>query len=389
MTTTPTICPHCGTDNRTGRRICYHCRRELPVQAGEPALVKKPARTLSTHWSARYFHALPLMGASVPQRINYYQQLYGHLHTGIPLGLALTYQENNTFFHLRPVIHDLAMQVKEGAQLSVAMAQYPGLFPAWESGLIAAGEQSGRLTEAVQNILETLEMEQRMRSRLLTSTYQLQATLVALIICILIINDIGGGTPIDYRSILSIGVGLLLQVVGIIAVCFVLVQLYRLILRTRAGAELAYVIASRLPLVGPILRDMARLRFVRVMASLWDAGVFPIGVLEYAASASGSQFIQNQVAEQIGKMKEGCTVYDAVSALGIFPKETLYMLRAGESSGRVAESMRNVAEYFRIDLEQAIHLLPNKAIVIFYVVIVILVVIMIVKLLSGAVGGMG
>ena len=183
-----TSCPHCGAANSEKKRICYSCQQEMttveepkatsrlvPPPTQRPAVVRESVRpqqplppavanTPRLRPTAPGLAATALSGASLAQRIQFFRQLHGMLHAGIPLTQSLHFLQLNISPVFRPVVRDIADNVTQGTQLSTVMARYANLFPEWEVSVVRASELSGSLPEAMAEIAATLEWNCRYAS---------------------------------------------------------------------------------------------------------------------------------------------------------------------------------------------------------------------------------
>ena len=405
MQTKMIACPHCGAENSDRKRICYQCQQEMVTVEAAPRDVS-PARAPKTDSAAvvevipSIFPAPPqetaaipkstpapkpaspptatppdegprklLLSARLPQRAQMYRQLQNLLKAGIPIGLCLNYLENNLPPFMRPMILDMAQMVQKGARLSDAMARYYAIFPEWEVSMVQAAEKGGTLPEAMEEIARTLETEMMLRSQTWVKMMPLTATFLVFILTILIVTGVGAVTNGDVGAILAALGHAVLQLFLFCLAAGALYQAWRVWGRSRRGARVQQVIVSRLPLVGSILQNSMRLRFTRVLAALWRAGVSPIDALETAARASGNTDLQNRASDQVKRLSEGATLAAVLVDLRIFPQEAVYLVSSGETSGAIAEALDKVAEYLELQLTEQVRLLPMRAQLVFYAIL--------------------
>ncbi len=91
------------------------------------------------------------------------------LQADIPLVRALQIVEKRTArVILREAIGRVLINVQDGAPLSVALSAEPGIFPQFWSGLIYAGELSGRLKEILSRLSQIVEKDIETKSRLVS-----------------------------------------------------------------------------------------------------------------------------------------------------------------------------------------------------------------------------
>jgi type IV pilus assembly protein PilC len=230
-------------------------------------------------------------------------------------------------------------------------------------------------------------MEWQMRSSSFASTLHLQVTAVVAIFVVLIVNSVGKVTTgVTGDVFAAVGMAMiygLLILLGIAAAIFGWIYF----VRTRVGAAFVARWLPRVPILGPILQGMGRIRFVRVLGALWKAGVSPLESLEIAANTTGNRHFIRQIKESLGTVTKGASLSGAIGPTGFLPSETLYMLQTGETTGSVAESLEKVAEYFTVDVEAKVKTLPTKLMLLTYAVLIPIVFYILFKFYTGGAGG--
>lgn len=381
MATKMITCPHCGTENSARKQKCFACEQPLTARAqsakapaiapaAEAAVVAVPARARlrlpgdmlnRRPADSRPISRAPgLIGVKVRQRVQFYRQLEHLLKAGIPVGQSLFYLKDNIAGYLRPMVKDLAEDTTHGVQLWQAMQRYHIMFPDWEVNLVRAAEQGGNLPEAMASIAETLEMEMEMRYQVGVKLIPLQATFFMFILTILIVFLVMQAQQGNMNSVLGM-VGLAFtRFTAIVIGCLLLRFAWNFYTRSRRGSRVAQTIVSRTPLIGHIMHLQMLYRFVQVLSALWRAGVAPMEALENAARASDSFLVMHRVADQIKRLGDGSPLSETLAATRVFPQEILYMIRSGETSGAMSESLDRVAQYIRMELDADLKALPAR-----------------------------
>ncbi|MHB9109208.1 MAG: type II secretion system F family protein [Armatimonadota bacterium] len=380
-------CPHCGTSNSAKKRICYQCQQEMqtpetppaPVEAQPPAKVEAPqslpveAPPAAPSRLARPFtQPNPRQRhARLDERAQFYRQLQAMLMAGLTPSLALdSLAQRDNAASLRLIARDLSARTEHGRLLSVAMEQHPETFPEWEVETMHAGEINGKLPEAAGDIAETLEAEWNVRLQVRARTWYLRATanfglfvLLLVIAChrLADINVAHYGRPVPP----DVSAGFRTFVFLLLAAAFVALIINRLLriiwwrmTVSRRWAPTTQAIIRRLPLLGPIMTNLLRLRFLRVLGSLWDAGVQPIESIEIAARASDDPKLRERIDEELMQFTEGGSLVGVMTATGYFDESMLQMVRTGEQSGSVPTMLGHIVRYLHEDLDARLRSAP-------------------------------
>jgi general secretion pathway protein F len=121
--------------------------------------------------------------------------------------------------------------------------------------------------------------------------------------------------------------------------------------------------------MGPIMHNTVRLRFSRVLSTLWRAGVAPMEAVEIAARATGHQQVLKKIEAQTARLGQGVALGEVLQALDIFQRAELYVVNSGEMSGGIPEALDQVGEYTRNELESQLQRLPVLAQLFLYTVL--------------------
>jgi len=285
------------------------------------------------------------------------RQLSTLLRSGLPLDESLSaVAQQSEGRAVKRVALGVRAQVVEGAALASGLAQFPGAFPALYRATVEAGEQSGRLDSVLERLADYVESRQAMRQKMmLAAFYPAILTVVAIAVVILLLSYV---VPQVVGVFDSIDQPLPPLTIGLIAVSDFLRTNGPMLLLALGGGVVAFSLAMRrptfkrrvhrlqlrIPLIGRLVRGANTGRFMRTLGILSQSGV-PI----LDAMRIGSQVVSNlpmheaiEVAAQ--KVREGGSVYRALSESKLFPPITLHLLGSGEQSGKLDEMLEHAAD---------------------------------------------
>lgn len=295
------------------------------------------------------------------------RQLATLLRSGLPLDESLSaVAQQSEGRAIKRVALGVRAQVVEGASLAAAMGDFPNAFPPLFRATIEAGEQSGKLDGVLVRLADYVESRQAMRQKMmLAAFYPAILTVVAITVVILLLSYV---VPQVVGVFDSIDQPLPALTLGLIAISDFLRTNGPLLLLLLAGGGIAFGFAMRrdgfrrrvhawqlrLPLIGRLTRGANTGRFMRTLGILTQSGV---PILE--AMRIGSQVVTNlpmreaiEVAAR--KVREGGSVYRALSESKLFPPITLHLLGSGEQSGRLDEMLEHAAENQEREVETTV-----------------------------------
>ncbi len=134
------------------------------------------------------------------------------------------------------------------------------------------------------------------------------------------------------------------------AVVAALWLLHRVLRETRAYAEFVLGIF----LFGTVAKKVALSRFAISLAALYDAGVPVDRAVETAGAATGNGALREVFAGISRRLRAGESLAAAFRSARHIPDLVRNMVETGETSGRLGESLRKVAEYYDHEATHAI-----------------------------------
>jgi type IV pilus assembly protein PilC len=300
--------------------------------------------------------------------INFSFYLEQLTRAGVPLleGLAdlRDGEENPTF---RDVVTGVIEAIEGGNSFSQALELYPKIFDDVFISLIRVGERSGRMSEVLIDITETLKWQDELLSKAKkVMTYPaVIGTLVMSVIMfmmIFVVPDImdaivslGGEIPLETRLLMAVS-GFLINYWYIViaapfAIFFVLGYLYRT--SSKARFRLDGVIL-KLPIIGPVNEKIKISRFTRYFSLMFSSGITVLDAISLSKGVVSNTVLEDGIDRAWQQISEGSSISEAFKNIGIFPPLVVRMLRVGESSGQMDKSLNNVSYFFDRDINDSI-----------------------------------
>jgi type IV pilus assembly protein PilC len=268
---------------------------------------------------------------------------------------------------LREILTSVVEDMEGGRLLSQCLAQHPAIFNNVFVSLIRAGEQSGQMTEVLENLGVTLRMQDELFAqtrRLLVYPSLVLVVVVAVMVFLFIylvpqvtglLRTMGIALPVQTRVMIAIsdivrnywfivlGLPLLL---GLVA--FSLVQV-----NERARHAWDYV-KLHVPVTGPLLQKVIMARFANVFALLYRSGITILDALRTSEAIVDNKVIGDSIARATAQINAGVSLTDAFRDLGTFPPLVIRMLRVGESTGALDTALANVTYFYNREVRESI-----------------------------------
>lgn len=244
---------------------------------------------------------------------------------------------------LRRAMGGVADDISRGSQMGEAVEE-TGVFPALFVDLLKTAESAGAVPEVLAALADhyerTVELKRDFRSKILPSVLQLVAATLIIALLIFILGILPGENPFDVTGLgLVGGRGALIFLGGMAAVVVAAVLLYRLLTVTLPTARVMHELLLAVPVVGPCLRNFALARFSWAFHLTQNAGL-PIGPsIEASMRSTGNGAFIAASDSVVERVMAGSELSEAMEPTGLFPEEYLELVRVGETSGTVPETL--------------------------------------------------
>jgi type IV pilus assembly protein PilC len=268
---------------------------------------------------------------------------------------------------LREILTSVVEDMEGGRMLSQCLGQHPAIFNNVFVSLVRAGEQSGQMTEVLENLGITLRMQDELAAqtrRLLVypSVVLLVVLAVMAFLFTYLVPQVTGllrtmGIALPLQTRVMIGVSEIVRgywplllalpaVAGVVGVSLV---------RTNDRARLAWdYVKLHVPVTGPLLQKVIMARFANVFALLYRSGITILEALRTSEAIVDNRVIGDSIARATSQINAGVSLTDAFRDLGTFPPLVIRMLRVGEATGALDTALANVTYFYNRDVRESI-----------------------------------
>lgn len=292
------------------------------------------------------------------------RQLASILSSGLTLGQALTIlkeQTQNEF--MQEIVSTVISDVQEGKPLSKALAKYPKVFSEIYISLIKAGESSGFLDKILERLAINLEKDQKLKSTISSALLYpiIVVILMAVVMTVMIIfvipqltllyANLNIALPVTTQIVVGISNFLINFWPLVIGIIFLIVFGYKRWIATESGKLIRDELLLHAPIIGNLVKLSILTEFSRTLGLLVSAGTLVVQSLAQTAAIAGNAVYANAILDISNKVEKGITMGDAMSGYSIFTPLLVQMVRIGEQTGKLDESLLKASEYFEREVE--------------------------------------
>jgi type IV pilus assembly protein PilC len=254
--------------------------------------------------------------------------------------------------------------LKEGVQLSVALAAWPGIFDEVFVTSIRAAEASGKMADVLDRLSTMLRVETRIRSTVVGAlTYPAvlitvsSFVLVAIVFFVLpqfakVFADIGVVPPVTTSFLLAVGAFAqshsLAVIFGVVATGIAVTAGSQ----HKAFKSMLHMLWLNNPLTRTAARSLTTGRVFRLLGSMLQSGIPLHETLQLCANSVGSPQFRNLMQLLIDEVTLGHMIGPALNRSPFLPKGAAQMIMTAERTGQLSSVFEMTGEYYEQEGER-------------------------------------
>lgn len=300
------------------------------------------------------------------EKILFAKNMSAMIDSGLALSRALSVikrQSKNIKF--QDVVTDIENSIAVGKTFNESLAEHPKVFSPLFVSMVRAGEESGKLTEALDIVGEQMErshnLQKKIKGAMMYPSIVISAMiLIAILMMIYVVpsltetfRDLDTELPASTQFIIFVSDALknntLLVFAGIIAVG---VGGY-FGMRTQTGRNIINTISLRLPVISLLVKESNSASTARTLSSLLSSGVEVVSALEITHDVIQNNHYRKVLLTAKEAIQTGRPLSETFIANdNLYPIFFGEMVAVGEETGRLSDMLKNVAKYYEDDVEQ-------------------------------------
>jgi len=267
----------------------------------------------------------------------------------------------------RQVLAALLEDIEGGLKMSDAMAAHPYCFDTVFVALVKAGEESGQLTQVLDQLSENLKWQDEITAQARKALVypSIVFTVIIAVIFVLMIFLV----PQLASAFRSMVPKLPKETAALVALSNIFVKWWYLLIgvpaaaaigafvfaRTNEGAQRAIDgLSLKLPVLGAIRQKIILARFSTYFAMLYRSGISVLDCIQICEKIVGNRVMEEGLKRVGRSISEGQGISQAFIATKLFPPLVLRMLRVGESTGGLDVALLNVSYFYNRQVREGI-----------------------------------
>jgi general secretion pathway protein F len=303
-------------------------------------------------------------GVSRGDVANFTRQLATLIKSGIPLAEALNAlfdQTENVRFKVP--IGEVKTAVNEGSSLADALAKHKKIFDELYISMVRAGEVAGNLDEVLGRLADFIESSQKLKSKVTGAmVYPIIMAIIGggimTILMVAVIPELtkmfaqrGKTLPLNTRMLIwsshMMGSYFYLIFLGMGAAGYGFFKWTR----SKSGQPAWHRFVLKLPVLGPLVRQVNVARFARTLSTMLHAGVPMLRSLDTAKEIMGNVILRKAIEDAKIAVTEGESLAVTLRRSGHFPPTVIHMIAVGERAGQLEQMLSRIADTYEGEID--------------------------------------
>jgi len=256
-------------------------------------------------------------------------------------------------------VEQIKKDVEGGYTFQNALKKHDKIFSSFWINLIETGEASGHLPLSLEQLATYLEDTANLRKKIVSAlVYPIILVMVAsgaitifLVKIIPVFCEIFKGFNVELPLLTRIVIGFsdvirkyfLIAIGVMVALSFIL----RKYVSTEVGKLQFDTLKFKMPLMGPLLQEVAVERFTSSLGTLIKSGVPILHALEISEKIAGNVVMEKSIKDIKVAVRKGKGMAQSMQDNALFSPMVIQMISVGEEIGELAKMLERVSAFYK------------------------------------------
>ena len=299
--------------------------------------------------------------------VNFTRQLATMVVAGlsIPDSLNILHKQTPNAVFAR-VLSDIEQAIVGGGNFGDALSKYPQYFSPIYISLIRAGEASGMLDKVLVQLADTLEAQREFRGKVVGALIYpiiivvgMFAVVTVMMVVVMpkltdLYKDFGIELPFTTKLLIAFSNFIIHYWWIVIFIVVGAIYGFSRWKKTEVGSYVLDSLILKIPLFGELQKKTILVEFTRILAMLLSAGIHILDALKILKGSLNNVLFRNALDDISKRVEKGFQLADTFAAHKEFPPIVSQMLKVGEETGKIDETLLKLSKYFQTETEQMV-----------------------------------
>ncbi len=308
-----------------------------------------------------------LKGVSENDVTNFTRQLSAMINAGLPLVESLNIlrtQIKSKYFSA--IIATIMRDVEGGSSFANALSKHPDTFTEVYISLIRAGEAGGVLDKILLRLADTMEKQRDFHSKTRGALVYPIILLVVMGIVITIMmvfvipkltslyTEVHAQLPLPTQILIAMS-NFMVKFWWLLGALIIgLVFVWKKVSKNQPVKGYVDQISIKIPIFGPLSRQVMMTEFTRTLSLLIAAGVPILEALRVVRGIVDNGVYQKTIDDMMDRVERGSQLHQIIDESSLYPPIVGQMTRVGEETGKLDDVLGKLSNYFENEAEQTV-----------------------------------
>lgn len=335
--------------------------RELRSRGIVPISIQEKKKGLIDNILALNF----LNKVSTAELMIFSKNLSGMLKAGLALSRAISVLQKQTKKPLMSkILASLNTEINAGGTLSSGLTKFPETFSQLFISMTRAGEESGDLSGALEEVSSNLEKSHALTKKvhgaliypgvILSAMVVIGVLMFAFVVPTLALTfeELGVDLPTSTRFIIGTGNFFSDHLLTSLGIIFLFVFGIFSLVRAKFMAKYVDFAILKIPVLGTMAKQLNTARTARSISSLLRSGISIVRAVEITGDVVQNIYYRRVLEEAKAGVEKGST-FSAVfeEHTDLYPVMMTEMVQVGEETGKLSEMLLQIAIFYENEIE--------------------------------------
>lgn len=328
----------------------------FPISVREEKIKNDLLKTFLSYWDR----------VNSKELMMFFRQLAILIEAKVPIVASLVaIKDQTTNAYFQKVIEELVNDVTDGLALSDALRKHRDVFSVLAINIIRAGEVSGNLKKSVGYVADNIEKNYALTTKVRSAMmYPVIVLIVFFVIAFLVVSFVIPNITKMIKDMNDVAIPWYTQVViaisdfmavywwAVALVIFACIGGFMYYIKSEDGQKEWDQIKIKLPIFGPVFRQVYIARFADNLAVLLAGGIPIINALTVVSSVINNSVYEAIFLRAAEEVKTGGTMSMALKRYPQIPPIVSQMVKIGEETGQVDVVLNHIARFYQQETDE-------------------------------------
>ena len=292
--------------------------------------------------------------------------------TGVPFVEAL----DAVIYSARTeAIKDSLKAVREGIVggqgLAFSLRLAPNMFPPIITDMVRVAESGGKFDQALKNgaiyLNRVADLRKKIINAMMYPTVMLGVSIATVLILIIFVmprfgqvfSQMKAKLPITTTILMNAGTIIRSNPIGSLGVLIGSVITFLILLRIDIVRSFLVKVLNKVPILGDLLKRLAVARSLQTIAALTSSNVPLLLAMEQGAKVAGHPDVERALFRSRDAIEHGSSMYEAIEATNVFPKQVTQIIAIGEKTGRLSQLLETICKSMETEIDNRLRALVS------------------------------